>query len=144
MELVIEVVVHAGAGGGCFLLLDFDDGGVGGEEEAGDGGGVLECDAFDLGGDDDAHFDEVAVLAGEGVEAEVVGGVFEDVVGDDGAVEAAVGGDLLDGSGECAFDDVDADAFVAGDGLLEGFEGLAGAEDGDAAAGEDAFFDRGA
>lgn len=61
------------------LLLEFDDGGVGGEEESGDGGGVLEGGAFDLGGDDDAHGDEVAVLVGDGVVAEVGVGVFLDL-----------------------------------------------------------------
>ena len=61
------------------LLLEFDDGGVGGQEEARDAGGVLEGDAFDLGGNDDAHFDEVAELVGEGVVAEVGVGVFLDL-----------------------------------------------------------------
>ena len=79
------------------LFLEFDDGGVGGEEEGRDGGGVLEGYPLDLGGDDDAHGDEVAVFVGDGVVAEVGVCVFLDFGGDDGAVEAAVGGDLLDG-----------------------------------------------
>ncbi len=39
-------------------------------------------------------------------------------------------------------DDIDADAFVTSELLAEGVERLASAEDGDAAAGEDALFDR--
>jgi hypothetical protein len=60
--------------------------------------GVLQGDALDLGGDDDAHLDQVAVLVGQGVVAEVGVVGLLDLVGDDRAVEPAVGGDLLDGA----------------------------------------------
>src|SRR5690606_40983585 len=56
--------------------------------------------------------------------------------------EAAVGGDLLDGGADCAADDVHADALVALELLAEGVEAGGRAQDGDAAAGEDALFDR--
>lgn len=78
------------------LVLQLHDRGFGGQQEACNRGGVLEGDAFDLGGDDDAHGDEVAVLVGQGVVAERVIVGFLDLGGDDRAVEAAVLGDLLD------------------------------------------------
>jgi hypothetical protein len=53
------------------LLLDLADDGVGGQQQAGDRGGVLERDALDLQRDDHAHLDQVAVLFGQGVVAEV-------------------------------------------------------------------------
>jgi hypothetical protein len=64
--------------------------------------------------------------------------------GDDRAVEAAVLGDLLDRGARRAADDVDADALVAAGLLLERRRGPSGAEERDAATGEDALFDGGA
>ena len=52
-----------------FVLLG--DEGVAGEQEGGDGSGVFEGGAVDLGGGDDAAFEEVGVFEFEGVEAEV-------------------------------------------------------------------------
>ena len=69
-----------------------------------------------------------------------------DLLGDDDAVHAGVLGDLLDRGFDGAADDVDADLLVVVGGFLRTLvEDLGrGADDGDAAAGEDAFFDRGA
>src|SRR5690606_15086219 len=86
------------------------------------------------------HLEHVAVFAGEGVEAVVVLVLRLDVLGDDGAVVAGVDGDLLDGGGDGAADDVDADLLIA-DEALEVVQRASGAEDGGAAAGEDARFD---
>ena len=71
---------------------------------------------------------------------------FLDLLGDDAAVDAGVFGDLLDGGFDGAADDFDADLLVVVGGLLaDAVEDLGGgADDGDAAAGEDAFFDGGA
>src|SRR4051794_12145697 len=125
------------------VFLDFADDRVGRQEEAGDARGVLQGGAFDLGRDDDAHLDQVAVLVGQGVVAVVDVLVGLDLLGDDGAVDAGVFGDLLDGGFDGAADDVDADALVV---VLGAFLGLVeraggGADDADAAAGEDAFLD---
>ena len=62
------------------------------------------------------------------------------------AVDAGVFGDLLDGGFDGPADDVDADLLVVVVGLLAELveDAGGGADDGDAAAGEDAFFDRGA
>src|ERR1043165_671625 len=99
---------------------------------------VLEGDPLDLGRDDDAHLDEVAVLVGQCVVAEVGFARLLDLVGDDRAVEAAVGGDLLHGGRDGPGDDVDADLLIAAHRLLELVQSLAGAEDRDPAAGENA------
>src|SRR5262249_52746513 len=90
-----------------------------------------------LGRVNDAFFDEVAVFAEAGVEAVVVVVVFEDLVGDDVAVFAGVLDDLADGAAAGPDDDVEAGLLVLGEVL--GLEALAGAEEGDAAAGKDAF-----
>jgi hypothetical protein len=128
-----------GVGGRVFRGVRHD--GLGGEEEAGDAGGVLEGAAGDLGGVDDAGGDEVDVLAGGGVEA-VAGGEVADLLDDDAALEAAVERDLLDGGFEGEADDVRAGGFVAGEvDLLEG--GGGGLQEGDASAGDDAFLDGG-
>src|SRR5262249_47220364 len=56
-HVIMRVVVPAAR---LLLLLDLNDRGLGGEEEGGDAGRVLEGDAFDLGWDDHAHLDHVA------------------------------------------------------------------------------------
>ena len=137
-------MVVAAAAFGFVLFRDLADDGVGGEEEAGDGAGVGEGGAFYLGGDDDAHFDHVAVFVGEGVEAEVGVLGFHHLLGDDGAIDAGVFADLFDRGVQGAFDDIRADAFIAVE--LEFLDAGDGAEDRAdlTAAGEDAFFDGGA
>lgn len=79
------------------LLLDFNNRRFGRQEQARDARGVLQRNALDLGGDDDAELHHVAVFVGEGVVAEVGFVRLFDLAGDDRTVEAAVGCDLLDG-----------------------------------------------
>ena len=57
----------AATGGGLLGLVGHN--GLGGEEQRGDGGGVLQGRAGDLGRVDDARGEQVDVLAGGGVEA---------------------------------------------------------------------------
>ena len=64
------MVVAAASGGGGGLGLVGDDA-LGGEQEAGDGGGVLQGGAGDLGGIDDARLDEVLVFTGGDVVADL-------------------------------------------------------------------------
>ena len=83
----------AGAAAALFVFLGgFGDEGVAGEQQRGDAGGVLQGGAGDLGGVDDAGFDQVFVLVGRGVVA-FVAFAFGDVFGDDAAVLAGVVGD---------------------------------------------------
>ena len=89
----------------------------------------------------DAGFDHVDVLAGQGVVAFVVLR-FHDVPNDDRATGAGVFGDLLERAGEGHADDLHAGGFVTFE--LEvgaAVEGLEGADVGDPAAGHDAFLD---
>src|SRR5207253_114086 len=77
---------------GLFGLVGDD--GLGGEEERGDGRGVLQGRARDLRRVDDALGDHVHVLTGRGVEA-VTDGQVADLLDDDSAFEATVDRDLL-------------------------------------------------
>ena len=130
---------HAAVTGdrGFFLLGDLGDEAFGGEEQTGDGRGVLEGAARDLLRVDDAGLEEVDVFAGGNVVA--FGALArEDLVDHHAALETAVGGEGAEGFFDGAADDVGADGLIAGE--LQGIEGLDGAEQGDAAAGDDAFF----
>src|SRR6185437_1338340 len=141
-DLVHPAARRAGRLG--FVFFDFADDRVGRQEQAADAGGVLQGGAFDFRRDDDAHFEHVAVFVGQGVVAEVGFLRFLDLLGDDGTVAAGVFYDLLDGGFDGPADDVDADADVVVIVLLgQARENLGGRpDDGDAAAGEDAFFNR--
>ena len=77
---------HAGVAGGHrgFGLLDVAEDALGGEEHAGDAGGVLQGHAGHLGGVDDAALEEVLVLLGAGVVAVVALAVLH-LVDDDAA-----------------------------------------------------------
>ena len=61
------------AAGSRFVFDQLGDHAVGGEHQAGDGRGVLQCGTGNLGRIEHAHFDHVAVGAVGGVEAEVAG-----------------------------------------------------------------------
>src|SRR5437762_3513089 len=94
------------------VFLDLADDRVGREQERGDRRGVLQRRALDLGRDEDAHLEHVAVLVGQGVVAEVVLLRLLDLLRDDGAVDAGVLGDLLERALDGAADDLDADLLV--------------------------------
>ena len=83
----------AGAGaGGSGMLSDHR---LGGEDGGGDGGGVLQRAAADLGRIDDTGGDHIAVLFLRGVKA-VAGGCSEPrtLIEDHGTLETGVRGDL--------------------------------------------------
>ena len=104
---------------------------------------ILQGAAHHLGRVDDALGDQVAVGAGLGVVAPGVVGVLHDLADDDRAVLTGVAGDLPRRSLQGAANDVDADLLVL---VLdvEAVERLEAAQEGDAAAGQDAFLDGGA
>src|SRR6516225_8681599 len=139
-------IVHAAARRHCrrraLLLRYLGDHRLGGDQEAGDRGRVLERAAHHLGGVDDALGDEVAVLAGLGVEAVVVLVLVEDLADHDRAVFAGVEGDLARRPGQRLADDVDAGLLVAVGGA-QLLQRLDRAQQRDAAAGQYAFLDRG-
>src|SRR5690606_26497231 len=135
-------VAHAAARHGrhgLLLLRLVGHDGLRREQEAGDGGGVLERRARDLRRVEHAHLQEVAVLLGTGVEPEGALAVLH-LLDDDGALHPGVVGDLAHRLLERAADDVDADLLVLV-GHLDLVEGAEGADEGDAAAGHDALLD---
>src|SRR6202166_3081440 len=131
---------HTAAAAGV-LLRQFGHHGFGGDQESRDGRRVLDRRTDHLGGVDDALLDEVAVFAGLRVEAVRIRLVLEDLADDDGAVFARVDRDLAGRRGQRLAHDLDAGLLVVVLGA-QALELLGGAQQGDAAARYDAFFDR--
>src|SRR6202161_1500334 len=126
----------------CALLVVFFDVGhqsFGGEHQAGDGSGVLQSETRNLGWIDYASLNQVTILAGVGVEAEVVVFRFADAANHHSAFVSGVVNDLAHGLFESALHDVDANGFVIVQ--LELFECRDAATQRSAAAGNNAFLD---
>ena len=128
--------------GAALFGLVHDDG-LGGEEQGGDRGGVLQRRPGHLDGVDDAGLEQVLVLAGGGVEALVGLLQVAHLVDDDATLEAGVDGDLLQRL-------LDGPGHDAGTGGLVTLQLLGGVEhgglrpeQGDATAGDDALLDGG-
>src|SRR5467141_2625096 len=131
---------HAATAAGV-LLRQFGHHGFGGDQQSRNRGCVLDRRPHDLGRVDDALGDQVDVFARLRVEAVGVLILLEDLADDDRAVLACVDRDLARGPGERLADDLDAGLLVVVLGL-DALELLGGAEQGDAAARHDAFFNR--
>src|SRR3954449_1080601 len=127
------------AAGLSVLLRQFGHHGFGGDQESRNRGCVLDRRTDHLGRVDDALLDEVAVFTGLRVEAVVVRLVLEDLADDDGTVLARVDRDLASRPGQRLANDLDAGLLVVVLGA-QAFERLGGAQQGDAAARYDAFF----
>src|SRR5258705_3289997 len=127
---------------GVFLLLlrELADECIRGEEQAGDRRGVLKCSAHDLRRVDDAGLHEVLVGFRRGVEAVVLLLRAAHVLHDDCAVEPRVRSDLPHGRLQSAPDDHRPDPGVRLE--LERLDHLDARQEGHAAAGHDALFDR--
>src|SRR5277367_6141660 len=141
-----DLVVHshaAAARHGRLVLRHFGDHGFGRDQEAGDGGGVLQRRAHHLRRIDDALVEHVDVFLGLRVEAESLRLVLEDLVDDDRAFDTGILGDLAQRRFDGLEHDVDAGLDV---GIAVGqlTDRLLGAKESDAAARHDAFLDRGA
>src|SRR5204863_7027730 len=106
----VAVVVSAAAAG-FFLLRSLGDDGFGGEEEAGDGRGVLERAAGDLGRVDDAGLDEVFIDAGRDVAAFGALALL-DFLDDERAFIAGIVGEGAEGLFDGTLDDLHADLLV--------------------------------
>src|SRR5476649_1466182 len=124
-------------GRGFVLLRQLGHDAFGREEQATDGGRILQGRAGHLGRIDNAGLDHVRVFASRNVVTFVTLAAF-DFVDNDGTFTAGVFDEraqrLLDGT----TDDVDADLFVACD--FELVEDLLGADESHTAAGDDTFF----
>src|SRR5215813_4999202 len=114
---------------------------LGGEEQGGDRGCVLQRGPRDLGGIDDPRLLEVLVLLGPGVEAE---GPLRrlHLVEHHCALQPGVAGDLLQRLAEGPLDDVHPEGLLARN--LKAVQRGEGAQVGHPAAGDDALLDRGA
>src|SRR6267143_953244 len=126
----------------CALLVVFLELGhqcFGGEHEAGDGRGVLQREASDLGRVNDASLDEANVFTGVRVEAEVIILGLADFADDHGAFEAGVEGDLTARLFERALYDANTHRFVVVQ--LQLVDCVQAAQQRRAAAGNDAFLD---
>src|SRR6266446_3948133 len=144
-----DVLVHAAhaaratwTAGSCALLVVFLELGhqcFGGEHQAGDGRGVLQREASDLGRVDDASLYEVNVFTGVRVEAEVFVLGLANLADDHGAFEAGVEGDLAAGLFERPLHDANSDCFVVVQ--LQLVNRGQAAQQSRTAAGNDAFLD---
>src|SRR6185437_1360515 len=110
-------------------------------QQAGNGGRILQRRAHDLGRIDDARRNHVDVFIGLSVEAVGLRGVLGDLADHDRAFATGVDNDLTDRRLERLEDDVDAGLLVGVVALQLGDRSL-GAQQRDAAAGNDALFDR--
>ena len=119
----------------------FGDHGFRRDEEAGDRGRALKGRAHDLGGVDNPPRDQIAELASLRIEAEAIVVGVENLGDDDRAVCSGIGGNLPGGPGDRLPDDGDAGLLIVILGLEIAGE-LACPQQGDAAARQDAFFDR--
>src|SRR3954463_3327982 len=132
-------VGHAAAHAGPVLVRDLGDDGLGREDVLRDRGGVLERRARDHRRVDDALGDEVDDLAGGRVQALALLRLAH-VVDHDGALEARVLGDLAERLLERTQDDAGARALVVV--LVRvGLDRVGGAQERDAAAGDDALLE---
>src|SRR5262249_36608633 len=125
------------------LLRHFGDHGLGGDQEACDRGRVLQRSAHHLGRVDDALLHQVDIFAGLGVEAEAVILLLQDLADDHRAVLTGIDGDLARRPGDRLAHDLDAGLLVVVV-RAQPLERFGGAQQGDAAARQDAFLDRGA
>src|SRR3981081_2154529 len=130
---------HAGASGA--LLRQFGHHGFGGDKKRRDRRSVLDRHTNPLGRVDDALRDQVAVFAGLGVEAVGILLLLKDLADDHRAIFAGVDDDLSRRHAEALADNRDAGLLVVVRGR-EALELLGGAQQGDAAARHDAFFNR--
>src|SRR5213594_1206050 len=102
----------AGHRGHLLLLLLLHHDALGGEEQSRDGRGVLQRRAGDFGGVDDAGRDQILVLVGLGVVAEVELGRLLHLPDDDRPLGTGVLNDDPDWFLERAADDLEAGLFV--------------------------------
>src|SRR6476620_8818035 len=149
---MLDLVVHAAhtphtaatgrhTGAALVFLRYFGHHGFGGDQESRNRGCILDRYANDLGRVDNARRDQVDIFAGLRVEAVVVLILLEDLADDDRAVFTCVDSDLAGRPGQRLAHDLDAGLLVVVLGA-NALKVLGGTEQGDAAARDDAFFNR--
>src|SRR6266567_3620010 len=139
--LALVHIPHTAGGGSALLLFrNPRHERFGSQHQRRDRAGVLEGSAHDLGRVEHARLDQVFVLAGQGVVAEVVVLRIVDLSQHDGAFFTGVLGDLAQRLYESTLHNVDADLLIALD--LQLVECGDAAGQGYTAARDDAFFHR--
>src|SRR2546425_1863999 len=123
-----------------FLLRNLGDEAFGGQQQTGDGGGVLQRGAGDLFRVHHASFDQVGILARGNVIAVVAFAAF-DFFDDDRTFDASVIGQLSGREFDRALDDINADPFIVV-GALDRVNCLQTTDQRHSAARYDAFLDR--
>src|SRR6516225_9039498 len=116
--------------------------GLGRDQQPGDRGGILQCYSDDLGRVDDPGRYQVLVVARLRVITKVRLVLVGQLANDDRALNAGILRDLPDRRLDSLADDVNADLLVVVHGVESG-QNFAGKEQRHAAAGDDAFLDRG-
>ena len=133
---------HRGHLRGRILFLVVGDDTFGGQQHAGNGGGVFECNAGYLHRVDDTRSEQVLIVFSAGVEA-VVAFAFLHTIDDDRAFETGIFDNLAQRLFQSAFDDGDTCVFVFIL-TLHFVQRSDGTDETDTAAWDDAFFDSGA
>src|SRR5690606_35557831 len=129
---------HVGHAGSGLLFRDLGDSGFSGQQQAGNGCSVLQSGASDLGGIQNALLNQIAVLAGGSVVAEVAFALFH-AVHDHAGLVTSVGNDGAQRSFNSTQDQLDASVLVDIN-ALQAFDSLLGADQSNATAGNNTFF----
>ncbi len=129
---------HVRHAAGRLVFSQFSNHALGGQHQAGDGRGVLQCGAGHLGRIEHAHFDHVAVLAGGRVVTVVTLAALH-LVDHDRRLIAGVGNDFTQRLLQGAQHDLDAGILIVVV-ALEFANSSTGADQRHAAAGDDTFF----
>src|SRR3954464_11980491 len=135
---------HAARRAAALLLRHFGDHRLGGDQQARDRSRALQGLTHDLGRIDDALGEHVHILAVLRIEAVAVLVLLQDLADDHRTVLARIEGNLACRSGEGLAHDLDAGLLVVVLRTLELSQNLTGTQQGDAAARQNAFLDRGA
>ena len=131
----------AAACGGCLLGLgNFRDHCFGRQHEAGDRGCVLQCGPGDLGRIDNTGGYEIFELVRSGVVAVVVVLALVDLADDHRTFDTGIANDLAKRLFDGATNDLGADLLITLEGSDQFFDILGAAQQGNAAARDDAFF----
>src|SRR5690606_33976671 len=128
---------HVGHAGSGLLFRDLGNSGFSGQQQAGNGCSVLQSGASDLGGVQNALLNQIAVLAGGSVVAEVAFALFHAVHYHAGLV-TSVGNDGAQRSFNSTQDQLDASVLVDIN-ALQAFDRLLGADQTHAPAGNKTF-----
>lgn len=126
----------------ALFLRRFGNHGLGRNQQTADRSGILQSRADNLGRVDDAGLDHIGIFAGLSIITIVGIGAFQQFAGNNRTVNARILDNLTDRSLRCLADNFDTDFLI----LIsrnQSVQRFAGIQQSDAAAGDNAFLDRG-